>query len=261
MRNNINTTNSSNASNTTGNSYNGNAIVRRGFNSSRVPSPLGLVGLTDLLPGGIDPFSYGETLLTTSPFQIMRRMQDDMDRLFSRAFPELNWPTSGKDANRATIASLTPSVDLSESRSDYRIEMELPGVPQDSIDVHVVEGMLTIRAEFQSNRNEATPQNEGDASSNTEDKEQNQQSERQYHYRERRWGRFERVFNLPVDADEENIRADFQNGVLTLTIAKKPVQEERRGRRIAIASPEMPEQEQQQIEAKQPAIAAGATKA
>jgi hypothetical protein len=52
-----------------------------------------------------------------------------------------------------------------------------------------------------------------------------------------RWGRFKRVFHLPPDAQEDDIRADFTNGVLTLTIAKKTPQVlQTRGRRIEIGS-------------------------
>ncbi len=57
-------------------SNNSNALVRRDSSDLRVPSPFGPAGLFD------DPFS----LLSASPFQLMRRMQQDMDRLFTQAF-------------------------------------------------------------------------------------------------------------------------------------------------------------------------------
>lgn len=175
-----------------------------------------------------------------------------MDRLFAQAFPELgntlaSWPAP---------AQIAPRIDVSETPADYRIEVELPGVPQDAVDVHVVEGTLTVRAEVNSNRNSES----SEPPTRQAQDQQEQQPQRQYHYRERRWGQFERVFHLPSNADEDNIQAGFQDGILTLTVPKKePMTEERRGRRIAIASTESQE-EMQSIESNTAVAAADGVK-
>jgi HSP20 family protein len=234
------------------NNSNSNALVRRDPRASSdlwVPSPFGPSNLFD------DSFS----LLSVSPLQLMRRMQQDMDRLFEQAFgptrpvfddtPLLSTsstssirPTSPL-ANLASLPSLmTPRVDVCETDQDYSIEVELPGVPQDSVDVRVVEGTLLVSAQT---RQEWEDRQSGTSdTAGTQSQQQLGQSNptnpyRQYHYRERRWGRFERQFRLPLDADEDQIRAEFQGGVLNLTLPKKaPQSGERGGRRIAINTSE-----------------------
>jgi HSP20 family protein len=187
----------------------------------------------------LSPFGFGTGLFDDlypvlfSPFQVMERMQQDMDRLFSHVMATPTADQQRSPALMTTANLLSPTVDVSETEKGYHIEIDLPGVPQDAIEVNVVEGTLTIRAELnqESSRKPAGEAGEGQ----TANSEQNGQ--RQYHYRERRWGRFERMFHLPPNANEESIDADFANGVLTLTIAKKVNQVEgQRGRRIAIGS-------------------------
>jgi len=196
-----------------------------------------------VLQNPLSPFSFGSGLfddlhpLLSSPFQVMERMHQDMDRLFSHVLASpLEDPLRSRTL-MPTVKFLSPTVDVSETEKDYRIEIDLPGVAQDAIDVTVVEGTLTIRAEMQS-ESSSKPESEV-------------QKERQYHYRERRWGSFERIFHLPSDAQEEDIRADFTNGVLTLTIAKKaPEVLQPRGHRIAIGTDSLSPEGSSQIEAK-----------
>jgi HSP20 family protein len=137
---------------------------------------------------------------------------------------------------------------VSETEREYRIEVDLPGVPDDAIDVRVIEGTLIVRAESQQDRRigpdtSANTAEEDQAETQNVHSQQNQQQDRQYHYCERRWGRFERVFHLPPNADEENLSADFTSGVLTLTIPKKSTQPTgHEGRRITIGSSASPTQ-------------------
>lgn len=196
------------------------------------------------------PFSFGTGLfddlhpLLASPFQVMERMQQDMDRLFSHV---MSSPEEGQWRSTAltpAVTLLAPTVDVSETEKEYRIEIDLPGVSQNAIDVTVVEGTLSIRAETRS-QSGSTPETDGPEESGQG------QDQRQYHYRERRWGSFERIFHLPPDAQEDDIRADFTNGVLTLTILKKAPQVlQPRGRRIEIGTDSESTEAGSQIEAK-----------
>jgi len=173
-------------------------------------------------------------LLSASPFQLMERMQQDMDRLFSQVagFPRGGYRQNGIQQTPTTNL-WAPTVDVSETDKEYRIEVDLPGVPQDAIDVRVVESTLVIRAEMRQ-ESSSEPNN---AAKEAQPTNQEQNAQRHYHYRERRWGRFERMFHLPPDADEENIAADFSSGVLALTVPKKASQSQQiQGRRIAIGS-------------------------
>jgi HSP20 family protein len=188
-----------------------NSLVRRGdVDSQNTLNPFVSTGL----------FSDLHPFFTASPFQLMERMQQDMDRLFSQVAG-----SSPSPSRQNSSPFFAPKVDVSETANEYRIEVELPGVAQDAIDVRLVESTLILRAEARQETDE-TPEPSG----------------RQYHYRERRWGRFERAFHLPTDADENQINADFSSGVLTLTVPKKPQQPQQlQGRRIAIGSASAPE--------------------
>ena len=89
-------------------------------------------------------------------------------------------------------------VDVREDDAAYRLEAELPGVPKDKINLTVDDGTLTISADL-----------------NDEKKEERAN----YLYSERRTGHVERCFNLE-GINTENIQADYQNGVLLVTLPK-----------------------------------------
>lgn len=98
-----------------------------------------------------------------------------------------------------------PASDAASTEDAYEINMELPGVEADDIDIAVDDGQLTIRGEKRFQREEKG---------------------RTYYFSEREYGAFQRSFRLTADADAEKVAADFQNGVLTVRIPKaKPRQE------------------------------------
>lgn len=104
---------------------------------------------------------------------------------------------------RRNLAADTFKVDLSEDDKNYFIEAELPGVEKDEISVSIEEGRLQISV----TRGE-----------NTEKKDKN------YIHRERRYSSMQRSIYL-ADADNENIKARLDNGVLNITVPKKGKQE------------------------------------
>jgi HSP20 family protein len=143
-----------------------------------------------------------------SPWQMMRRMQEDMDRAFSQFF--------AGQGNIGDRSSWAPRVDVSETDREWCIEAELPGVNKDQVEVHVQDHHLVMRAEMRDEREE---QPEGE--------------QRRYHHRERRYGYFERAFPLPENVTEDDISCDFRNGVLTVRVPKRePAQP--KGRRIPV---------------------------
>ena len=80
--------------------------------------------------GGLQPSSF----FSASPWQLMRRMQEDMDRVFSQFF--------GNQSGSGTVLAPSapqwaPSVDISQTDKEWCIEAELPGVSKDNIDVQV----------------------------------------------------------------------------------------------------------------------------
>jgi HSP20 family molecular chaperone IbpA len=200
-----------------------------------------------------------------SPWQMMRRMQEDMDRVFGQFMD----PRSGITPRIAGLAQQTwaPHIDVSETEQEYRIEADLPGVRPEDIDIQVQDGVLTLRAQMQqqdeqpqstqqqtsqgqsqasqgqnaspqagqehvSRNQERTGQNRDGQTTQTGDR--TNQPPRRYYQRERRFGYFERTMSLPPNADEEHIQAEFKDGVLTLHIPKQ--QQAQQSRRIQIQS-------------------------
>lgn len=97
-------------------------------------------------------------------------------------------------------AEWTPVVDITEDADEYLIKAELPEVGRDDVKVTVENGQLTLRGERRSLKEE-----EG----------------RKFHRVERAHGSFLRRFQLPDNADFENVKAGFKEGVLSIHIGKQ----------------------------------------
>ena len=102
---------------------------------------------------------------------------------------------------RSAAGRLAPSVDVTEDEGNYIVTAELPGTKREDVTVELEDEVLTIRGEKRNERDEK--------------KEKRRIVERSY-------GTFSRSFTLPSNADGERISAKFENGVLTVTIAKRP---------------------------------------
>ena len=142
-------------------------------------------------------------------------LRDEIDTLFDRFFSgSLLGPFAGLEAQplRQSFGGVLPKVDVSESDSEIQIVAELPGLKQDEVELSLEEGVLTLRGETRASREER---------------------DKQYHLSERSYGRFERSFRLPETIDRERISANFDNGLLTVTLPKS-AKAERSARRIAI---------------------------
>ena len=151
-------------------------------------------------------FSHG----STSPWQMMRRMQEDMDRLFGHFFEGTSGSTGLGGFNVPSLPGAqewTPSVDISQSDREWCIEADLPGVTRDQIEVSVQDRHLMLSAQMRQESDQG-PDGSG------------QGEPRQYHRRERRYGYFQRVIPLPENIDERNIRCEFKNGVLIVHVPK-----------------------------------------
>lgn len=122
---------------------------------------------------------------------------EDVQDLFSVAEKVLNepiWKHSSKGRNVQA-----PPMDLSESEEDYLIELEAPGLNPERLEVTVSDHTLTIKGE----------------------KVQEQDDEaREYHRIERRFGTFTRQVRLPDMANEEDIQAEYERGIVRIFIPK-----------------------------------------
>lgn len=97
-----------------------------------------------------------------------------------------------------------PASEAASTQEAYKIAVELPGVDTSDIDVSVHDGVLTLKGEKRSEREE-----KGET----------------WFFSERQYGSFTRSFRLPPDADQSKVKADMKEGVLTVTIPKRTKEE------------------------------------
>ncbi len=132
--------------------------------------------------------------------------------LFRPLLEDFLGPTG--DGNRLRNMMRAPAADVVERENEIRVIVEMPGVNPDAIQVDIENNLLTVSGEKQEDRTEGDEQ-------------------RTWHLTQRRYGQFSRAFVLPRDVDAEGIRADFENGILTIGIPKS---ERARRRRIDVNS-------------------------
>lgn len=96
--------------------------------------------------------------------------------------------------------AFSPNSEASEDQDSYLIEVELPGVAEDDIEVSIREDTLIVRGEK---------------------RDQREESGKNYFFSERSYGAFQRAFRLPRDVDKNRIEASHTNGVLKLTLNRK----------------------------------------
>jgi len=123
---------------------------------------------------------------STAPVFGLRR---EIDRLFEDTF--------GRGDGGA---SWTPAVDIRESQNELQLDVELPGLNPDDVEITAENGVLTIRGEKQIERKE--------------------NDDSRYHVVERSYGSFIRSFQLPQGLDESRIEATCNNGILSVHIPK-----------------------------------------
>ncbi len=140
------------------------------------------------------------------PRDVFSAMRDEMERVFERA--EHGWPRWPALFKRDG-ESMVPELDVRENTNAITVEAELPGVDEKDVTVTLANGVLTIKGEKKSEK---------------EEKSDN------YYLAERSFGSFERSIRLPDTVDDAKVEAKFDKGVLKVTAAKKPeaVQAERK---------------------------------
>lgn len=105
-----------------------------------------------------------------------------------------------------SLHDVAPDTDLLEKANVLTYSLELPGMDEGDVEVAIDADRLFIRGEKRDEREE-----------NTES----------YVFKERRFGRFERSFTLPVSVDRDRVQAQFSKGVLTVTVPRSPAEESR----------------------------------
>jgi HSP20 family protein len=128
------------------------------------------------------------------PFQELNLITSRMNRLFHDTYGQ------GSTDENLTTAAFVPPVDIYEDEHNITLKIEVPGIEQKDIDVRLENNTLTVRGERKFEK---------------EEKEEN------FHRVERRYGSFFRAFTLPNTVEAESVKADYDNGVLKIMLAKK----------------------------------------
>jgi len=115
------------------------------------------------------------------------------------------------------FGTAVPSIDVRETNEAYVMDMDLPGRSEKDVEISLKDRILTISSLEETKTEEKKTADEGC----------------EYLIRERRTSSFSRRFTLPADIDAGNVEANFKNGVLTITIARRP---EAQARQILIKS-------------------------
>jgi len=124
------------------------------------------------------------------PVREMMTLREAMDRLFDDAFTR---PIAGNGG------SVAPAIDLYQTPNDIVIKAALPGLKPEDVQLSVSNDVLTIRGEF---------------------KQDGEQKETTYYIHEHRYGSFERSVAIPLAVQTDKAKAEFKNGVLTVTLPK-----------------------------------------
>jgi HSP20 family protein len=133
------------------------------------------------------------------PFGNFRREIDRLFDDFDRGAWGFPFRHSLIDWESRWLGDTALAVDVAEKEKTYEITAEVPGIDQNNVEVNLANGVLTIK---------------GEKKQETEEKKKN------YHMSERRYGSFERSFQIPDDVDQDKIEASFNKGVLTVTLPK-----------------------------------------
>lgn len=124
------------------------------------------------------------------PMREMMSLREAMDRLFDDSFT--------RPLGIGEVAGM-PVIDLYQTGDDVVVKASLPGLNADDVQISVTGDVLTLHGEF---------------------KQEEEKKEATYHLHEHRYGSFERSIRLPGEVQTDKAKADFENGILTITLPK-----------------------------------------
>ena len=128
------------------------------------------------------------------PSREMMTLREAMDRLFDDAFTR---PFSIMREGGSNWSSLP--IDMYQTDNEVVVRAALPGIKPDEVQINVTGDILTLKGEM---------------------KHEEEKKDKSWHIREHRWGAFERSITLPTGVISDKARAEFDNGILTITLPK-----------------------------------------
>ncbi len=133
-------------------------------------------------------------LIRWNPWNELAALRDRMNRVFDDSLFR-----SDRRDDPLAMGSWSPAVDMFEKDDKVVIKAELPGLDKKDVSLDLQNGVLTLKGER---------------------KHENEVKEENFYRREMSYGKFVRSFSLPVDVDADQIKAEFQNGLLTVEVPK-----------------------------------------
>ena len=124
------------------------------------------------------------------PAREMMTLREAMDRLFDDAFTR---PFSMRDGWSA------PAIDMYQTDDEIVVKASLPGIKADEVQINITGDVLTLKGEV---------------------KHEEESKDKAWHIREQRWGSFQRSVALPTNVVADKAKAEFENGILTITLPK-----------------------------------------
>jgi HSP20 family protein len=135
-------------------------------------------------------------LVRWRPTRDIMNIADEMNRMLDRFFGG----TGLLDEMESMVETeWAPRVNIAETRDNYLVEVEVPGMKKEDIHISLKDNLLTIEGER---------------------KHETASRDRNYHRRESFYGKFSRSFTLPDDVLKDKIDASYENGILTITLPK-----------------------------------------
>jgi HSP20 family protein len=125
-------------------------------------------------------------------------LQDRLNQILT-PFGPLSRLVGGAE-QELTVGRFVPAVDIYEDDHNITLTAEVPGIEDKDLEINLENGVLTISGER---------------------KMENEEKQNNFHRVERSYGRFTRSFTLPPTVDTEDVKAEFSNGVLTITVPKR----------------------------------------
>ena len=129
-------------------------------------------------------------LIRWEPAREMMTLREAMDHLFDDAFTR---PLTLRDGWSA------PAIDMYQTDDEIVVKASLPGVKADEVQINITGEILTLKGET---------------------RQVEEKKDKAWHMREQRWGAFERAIALPTEVVADKAKAEFENGILTITLPK-----------------------------------------
>jgi HSP20 family protein len=154
------------------------------------------------------PFSLSSRdIFTASPFELMRRFAEQMDRTFEDFGLSTISTSRNLGAGLGELTRWSPAIEVFQRENNLVVRAELPGLNKEDVKVEMTDDGLILHGE----------------------RKQESEEKREGFYRsERSYGQFYRLIPLPDDIDPDNVRAEFKNGVLEINV---PVTQSKQRRR------------------------------